>query len=148
MECGIQILDVIGQGKWKMTNDNENPESNIIKFPKNNPKVAIKIDNKAHEIRENIIFTENLCEALVVNMIHNMSENGMNVDGENFIRDTSVIIELVKSTIYRDLGMVHPLQELVETLTTVIKDNDGVAYDVDLEGLAKLLEEIDKPIDN
>ena len=131
-----------------MTNDNENPESNIIKFPKNNPKVAIKIDNKANEIRENIIFTENLCEALVVNMIHNMSENGMNVDGENFIRDTSVIIELVKSTIYRDLGMTHPLQELVETLTTVIKDNDGVAYDVDLEGLAKLLEEIDKPIDN
>ena len=130
-----------------MNNDNE-PESNVIKFPKNNPKVEIKIDNKAHEIRENIIFTENLCEALVVNMIHNMAENGMNVDNENFIRDTSVIIELVKSTIYRDLGMIHPLQELVESLTTVIKDDGGVAYDVDLEGVVKLLEEIDKPVDN
>ena len=129
-----------------MTNDNE-PDSNIIKFPKKNPKIGIVVDNKAHEIRENIIFTENLCEALVVNMIHNMSENGMNVDAETFIRDTSVIIEMVKSTIYRDLGMIHPLQELVETLTTVIKDNDGVAYDVDLEGVVKLLEEIDKPID-
>tara|TARA_B100000900_G_C20109691_1_gene525395 strand:+ start:57 stop:449 length:393 start_codon:yes stop_codon:yes gene_type:complete len=130
-----------------MTNDNE-PESNIIKFPKKNPKVGIVVDNKAHEIRENIIFTENLCEALVVNMIHNMAENGMNVDAETFIRDTSVIIEMVKSTIYRDLGMIHPLQELVESLTTVIKDEGGVAYDVDLEGISKLLNNIDKPIDN
>jgi len=147
LECGIQILDASGQGKWKMTNDNE-PESNIIKFPKKNPKVGIVVDNKAHEIRENIIFTENLCEALVVNMIHNMAENGMNVDAETFIRDTSVIIEMVKSTIYRDLGMIHPLQELVESLTTVIKDEGGVAYDVDLEGISKLLNNIDKPIDN
>ena len=130
-----------------MTNDNE-PESNIIKFPKKSPKVGIVVDNKAHEIRENIIFTENLCEALVVNMIHNMAENGMNVDAETFIRDTSVIIEMVKSTIYRDLGMIHPLQELVESLTTVIKDEGGVAYDVDLEGISKLLNNIDKPIDN
>ena len=130
-----------------MTNDNE-PESNIIKFPKKNPKVGIVVDNKAHEIRENIIFTENLCEALVVNMIHNMAENGMNVDAETFIRDTSVIIEMVKSTIYRDLGMIHPLQDLVETLTTVTKDEGGVAYDVDIEGVANLIKEIDKPIDN
>tara|TARA_B100000902_G_C26801267_1_gene664593 strand:+ start:221 stop:613 length:393 start_codon:yes stop_codon:yes gene_type:complete len=130
-----------------MTNDNE-PDSNIIKFPKKNPKIGIVVDNKAHEIRENIIFTENLCEALVVNMIHNMSENGMNVDNETFIRDTSFLIELVKSTIYRDLGMIHPLQDLVETLTTVTKDEGGVAYDVDIEGVANLIKEIDKPIDN
>ena len=81
-------------------------------------------------------------------MIHNMSENGMNVDNETFIRDTSFLIELVKSTIYRDLGMIHPLQDLVETLTTVTKDEGGVAYDVDIEGVANLIKEIDKPIDN
>ncbi len=142
MELGIQTLDVNGLGKWKMSNDNE--PSNIIKFPKKNPKVGIVVDNKAHEIRENIIFTENLCEALVVNMIHNMSENGMNVDSQTFIRDTSFLIEVVKSTIYRDLGMIHPLQDLVDTLTSVTKEEGGVAYDVDLEGIASLLSKTDE----
>ena len=54
-----------------MVGENKKPEGKVIQFPKNKmSKSGIKIDNKAHEIRENIIFTENLCEALVVNMIH------------------------------------------------------------------------------
>jgi hypothetical protein len=127
-----------------VTNDNK-PEGKVIQFPKNKmSKIGIKVDNKAHEIRENIIFTENLCEALIVNMIHNMSENGMKVDAENFIRDTSFLIELVKSTIYRDLGMIHPLQDFVDYVTVVDKEGGDIAYGVDLEGVSKLVEDLDK----
>ena len=43
----------------------------VIEFPIKN---QFKVDNTAAELRENILFTENLTEALVVNMIHNMSE--------------------------------------------------------------------------
>lgn len=105
-------------------------------------KVGIKVDNKAHEIRENIIFTENLCEALVVNMIHNMSENGMDVDSDPFIRDISFLIELVKSTIYRDLGMIHPMQNFIDMVTSMSKEEQG--YSVDLEFVAELSKEGDE----
>lgn len=125
-----------------MSNDEE---GKVIPFPKKNKlPMGIKVDNKAHEIRENIIYTENLCEALIVNMIHNMSENGINVDAEPFIRDTSFLVELVKSTIYRDLGMVHPLQEFIDMVTSVSKDDGGVEYGVDLEFVAELSKEIDE----
>ena len=77
-------------------------------------------------------------------MIHNMSENGINVDAEPFIRDTSFLVELVKSTIYRDLGMVHPLQEFIDMVTSVSKDDGGVEYGVDLEFVAELSKEIDE----
>jgi hypothetical protein len=124
---------------------NDNGEGKVIPFPKKNKSpIGIKVDNKAHEIRENIIYTENLCEALIVNMIHNMSENGMNVDAEPFIRDTSFLVELVKSTIYRDLGMVHPLQEFIDMVTSVSKDDNGIEYGVDLEFVAEISKEIDE----
>lgn len=124
---------------------NDNGEGKVIPFPKKRKSpIGIKVDNKAHEIRENIIYTENLCEALIVNMIHNMSENGINVDAEPFIRDTSFLVELVKSTIYRDLGMVHPLQEFIDMVTSVSKDDGGVEYGVDLEFVAELSKEIDE----
>ena len=122
---------------------NDNGEGKVIPFPKKRKSsIDIKVDNKAHEIRENIIYTENLCEALIVNMIHNMSENGMNVDAEPFIRDTSFLVELVKSTIYRDLGMVHPLQEFIDMVTSVSKDDGGIEYGVDLEFVAELSKEV------
>lgn len=125
-----------------MSNDEE---GKVIPFPKKRvSNTKIKIDNKAHEIRENIIFTENLCEGLIVNMIHNMSENGINVDAEPFIRDTSFLVELVKSTIYRDLGMVHPLQEFIDMVTSVTKEGNDVSYGVDLEFVAELMHEEDE----
>ena len=122
---------------------NDNGEGKVIPFPKKRKSsIDIKVDNKAHEIRENIIYTENLCEALIVNMIHNMAENGMNVDAEPFIRDTSFLVELVKSTIYRDLGMVHPLQEFIDMVTSVSKDENGIEYGVDLEFVTELSKEV------
>ena len=122
---------------------NDNGEGKVIPFPKKRKSsIDIKVDNKAHEIRENIIYTENLCEALIVNMIHNMAENGMNVDAEPFIRDTSFLVELVKSTIYRDLGMVHPLQEFIDMVTSVSKDDSGIEYGVDLDFVAEISKEV------
>jgi hypothetical protein len=122
---------------------NDNGEGKVIPFPKKSKLPnGIKVDNKAHEIRDNIIYTENLCEALIVNMIHNMAENGMNVDAEPFIRDTSFLVELVKSTIYRDLGMVHPLQEFIDMVTSVSKDENGIEYGVDLDFVTEISKEV------
>ena len=49
-------------------------KDNIINFPKGK---IIKVDNTAGIAREHILFTEDLTQGLVVNMIHNMSENGI-----------------------------------------------------------------------
>ena len=52
---------------------------NIINFPLKFNK-TVKVDNTGARVREHMLFTENLTESLVVNMIHNMSENGIDVD--------------------------------------------------------------------
>lgn len=109
----------------------------VIEFPIKN---QFKVDNTAAELRENILFTENLTEALVVNMIHNMSENGIDVDNENFIKDTSLLIEMVKSMIYRDSDMTYPLQKFTDVVVKTEREDNKLACKVDLEQIWNFVE--------
>lgn len=105
--------------------------NNVVQFPF---KKRITIDNTGAQVREHILFTENLTEGLVVNMIHNMSENGIDVDHPDFLRDTSFLIELVKSMIYRDGELDHPLQNFTKMFTAYIKEEDGsTTLDINLD---------------
>lgn len=117
-------------------------EGNVIHFPFKGKKTAndIKIDSSAMEVRENIIYTDNLTEALVVNMIHNMAENGVDVDSEGFIRDTSFLIELVKSMIYRDIGMEHPIQGLADMFVNSTKEDNRIRVELDVDYIQDIVD--------
>lgn len=70
-------------------------------------------------------FCEELSSKLVMDMIHMMSDNDVDIGERNFSRDLSVVIELVKSLLYRDAGLEYPLHEFVDTFTetTIELDN-------------------------
>lgn len=108
-------------------------KGNVINFPLKFNK-TVKVDNTGARVREHMLFTENLTESLVVNMIHNMSENGIDVDSRDFLRDTSFLIELIKSMLYRDGGLDHPLQDFTAMFTQYIEEEDGSSIlDIDLD---------------
>ena len=108
-------------------------KGNVINFPLKFNK-TVKVDNTGARVREHMLFTENLTESLVVNMIHNMSENGIDVDSRDFLRDTSFLIELIKSMLYRDGGLDHPLQDFTAMFTQYIEEEDGSStLDIDLD---------------
>jgi len=108
-------------------------KDNIINFPLKFNK-TVKVDNTGARVREHMLFTENLTESLIVNMIHNMAENGIDVDSQEFLRDTSFLIELIKSMVYRDGGLDHPLQDFTSMFTQYIKEEDGSnTLDIDLD---------------
>lgn len=119
-------------------------DGKVIQFPFKGkvPANDIKIDSSAMEVRENIIFTENLTEALVVNLIHNMAENGVDVDSEGFICDTSFLIELVKSMVYRDLGMKHPMQGMADMFVNSTKDGNRIHVEVDVDFIQDVVDDI------
>jgi len=108
-------------------------KDNIINFHLKFNK-TVKVENTGARVREHMLFTENLTESLIVNMIHNMAENGIDVDSQEFLRDTSFLIELIKSMVYRDGGLDHPLQDFTSMFTQYIKEEDGSnTLDIDLD---------------
>jgi len=117
-------------------------KDNIINFPLKFNK-TVKVDNTGARVREHMLFTENLTESLVVNMIHNMSENGVDVDSREFLRDTSFLIELIKSMVYRDGGLDHPLQDFTAMFTQYIEEEDGSnTLDIDLDLIREVSQEV------
>ena len=65
-------------------------------------------------------------------MIHTMSENGFDVRGD-FGGNMAFIIEAVKGTLYRGMGMEHPINNLMDALTsTCINSEDDNLIDTEI----------------
>jgi hypothetical protein len=105
--------------------ENQNPnEGNVIKGPWRKRKVVVP--NEEELLRqEDMEFCEELASKLVMDMIHMMSDNDVDIGERTFSRDLSLVIELVKSLLYRDAGLEYPLHDFVDTFTetTVEMDN-------------------------
>lgn len=100
-------------------------------------------------MQQNIQFAEELTQSLMVQMIHTMSENGIDVSAKTFIRDMAMVISLVNGSIYRDMGMAHITQKFMEEYVDIHEsDDDSYETEVNFETiveLANLIEDDDDP---
>ena len=125
-----------------MTNDlTESPPNNVVKGPwpvKSGREVKLP-DTDVIEMQQNIQFAEELTQSLMVQMIHTMSENGIDVSAKTFIRDMAMVISLVNGSIYRDMGMEHITQKFMEEYVDIHEsDDDCYETEVDFETLSVL----------
>ena len=111
---------------------------NIIQFPKKfKGKREIKLpDYDVMQLNEDVAFADNLTEGLIVQIVHILNENGIQVSDKKFISDLAFIIESLKSSIYRDLDITHDMQELMdEFMITKFDDKTkkmNTTFDLDL----------------
>ena len=90
-------------------------------------------------LQENIMFADDLTESCLVQMIHTMGENGVEIGDKEFVRDIGFVIETVKGTIYRDMGLVHPMNRVMEMLTKInVDEKNSMNSQVDLDLLEKV----------
>ena len=90
-------------------------------------------------LQENIMFADDLTESCLVQMIHTMGENGVEIGDKEFVRDIGFVIEAVKSTIYRDMGLVHPMSRVMEMLTKInVDEKNSMNSQVDMDLLEKI----------
>jgi len=135
-----------------MTDDlNESLPNNVVKGPwpvKSGREVKLP-DEDIIAMQQNIQFAEELTQSLMVQMIHTMSENGIDVSAKTFIRDMAMVISLVNGSIYRDMGMAHITQKFMEEYVNIDEDDDG-SYETEVNfetivELANLIEDDDDP---
>ena len=130
--------------------ENENVAENVIQGPWSKTKRKVKFpDESAIELQERLAFAEDLTQTVVVQMMHTLGENGIDISEKAFIRDMALLIEMTKGSIYRDMGLAHPIQKLFEQLIEVTVDPDNsVATEVNtdlLEEYSKLFGDDDDP---
>ena len=102
----------------------------LIKFPtkrivrKNPTPQSVETEAKKKKAKENY-FIEQLSEEIVLHIIHVLQDNAVRMKDEAFLRDLAVIIESIKSLIYRDFGRRHKMQAISDALATIKKLPDG-----------------------
>jgi hypothetical protein len=125
-EKGAKII----QGPWKKRKINQHDEKVIAE----------------HMSRNN---ADEFTVSVVQEMVRMMHEHGVDIDETSFIRDVSMIFELVQSTIYRDIEFSHPMQKFVEKFVTVsTHPNNEIVTEVafgSIYSLVELLEYHDDP---
>ena len=134
-----------------MSDQETTPPENVIKGPwpaKSGREVKLP-DTDVIAMQQDIQFAEELTQSLMVQMIHTMSENGIDVSAKTFIRDMAMVISMVNGSIYRDMGMAHITQKFMEEYVD-IHDDDGGSYETEVDfetivELANLIEDDDDP---
>ena len=112
--------------------------NNVVKFPKTykgkkTPKI---VDLDAVRVQEDIAFCDNLVEGLMVNLIHNVGENGFDIN--KFIGDISFLNEAVRGALYRQMGFGHPMQGFMDMIVKTEKDDREILTRVDLDLIDKM----------
>ena len=134
-----------------MSDQETTPPENVIKGPwlaKSGREVKLP-DTDVIAMQQDMQFAEELTQSLMVQMIHTMSENGIDVSAKTFIRDMAMVISMVNGSIYRDMGMAHITQKFMEEYVD-IHDDDGGSYETEVDfetivELANLIEDDDDP---
>ena len=128
----------------------EKPTAQIIKGPWKKRKV--KVPSEAEQrLREELEFAEDLIDQLMIQMIHTLSDNGFDVNGNDFLRDMGFVIEVVRSLIYREMGLNHPLKDIMSELVIAeIDPSNKITTSLDLDKITMttnfLIEELsDEP---
>ena len=99
---------------------------NVIQGPWPKSKRKVKVpDEDVLLLHEKLNFAEELCQSVIVQMIHTLGENGIDVSEKSFIRDMALIIEFTKGTIYRGMELPHEAQPILEHLVDLIMAPDN-----------------------
>ena len=124
---------------------------NVVKGPwsvKSARKVKLP-DLDIIAVQQDMQFAGELTQSLMVQMIHTMGENGIDVGEKAFIRDMAMIIEMVKGSIYRDMGLDHPTHMFMEEYVDIIINEDNTfETEVDFDTIIKLADMLDDEEDD
>ena len=133
-----------------MSGKNEKPSAEIIQGPWGKTKRKVKLpDESAIELQERLAFAEELTQTVIIQMMHTLGENNINISEKAFVRDAALLIEMTKGSIYRSLELKHPTQKLFEQLVEITIDPDNsIATEVNqdlMEEYIKLFGNDDDP---
>ena len=92
-------------------------------------KTAIKDTlSKEDKVSTDMDFIDKVAENVMIQLIHTLAENGVNITSKEFIRHIGFIDECIKSAMFNDMSYEHPLSELIKHLigATKSKDNEKI----------------------
>ena len=123
----------------------EKQTAKIIKGPWKNPKIKTPSLEELDRLQE-LAYIDELSENVMVNLIYTLGENDVDITSKEFLQDIAFTIESLKSTLFRERGIPHPLTKIIRSISEVIvtgtDEEDIVATKFSVTKLQQLLEQL------
>jgi len=104
-----------------MSEENEKQSAKIIQGPWKESKRKVKLPDKdAIELQETVDFINDLTQTLIVQMIHTIKENKINVEEDSFVKNMSFIIEMVRATLLKEMSLNTNMTKMIDILFEII----------------------------
>ena len=90
--------------------------SNVIAFPKekkNCPPQSIEEVQDRLAVKK-IEYVNEIVDYYGTELLAKISQDGFEIDEDNFMKDFAFTLESLRSGLYRSVGVEHPLQESVD----------------------------------
>ena len=127
-----------------MSEDNEKQSAEIIQGPWKGSKRKVKLpDNDAIKLQETIEFVDDLTQTLIVQMIHTIKENEIDVEAESFVQNMAFIIEMVRASLLKEMSLDTNMTKIMDTLFEIIFDSDS-----DIDDFKSIITKMRKEDDN
>ena len=119
-----------------MSEENEKQSAKIIQGPWKESKRKIKVPDKdAIELQETINFIDDLTQTLIVQMIHTIKENEIDVESESFVQNMALIIEMVRAALLKEMSLTTNMTKIMDVLFEMLFNSSP---DSDPEASVKL----------
>lgn len=102
-------------------------DDNIINFPMD--KVRGPVNNpeavKRREQKQMIEFVENAVDDIALETLRKFVDLAMKTQSTTFMKDYAFLVDVMRSCIYRDFGMKHICQGVVDKTVELAKSKEG-----------------------
>ena len=106
--------------------DDQGQSDNVIKGPWKRARVVTP--QETDRITEDMVFIDEIAEAIMIPTIHNLAENGVDIKDEEFLSEIGFLNEIIKSIMYRQLGYQHPMSDLISSIMKLETENPIQTY--------------------
>lgn len=107
-----------------MSNDNIIlfPSDKITRINENNGNDE---ERKKIELQQTKEYVETAVDEMALQMLHTFVDLAVKTRDDSFVKDFAFLVDAIRGTIYRDFKVYHPVQELVDKMTTLHYDRNG-----------------------
>ena len=125
-----------------MAYDSTKGVDNVIRGPWRTTKTITKA--KSEKVAIDMLFVEDMAEAVMIPMIQSFNENGLDIKNDAFVQEVGFMNEVDKSLVFRHLGYKHPMQDLIKNVMRVKTEPADDTYAI-FDG--ELVDQISKAAD-
>ena len=94
------------------------PKTKYIKNISKRPKLTQEEISKVQLMNDKRV-ADQLSESLAIDILTVLQESISDMQKTEFIADLAILIEVIKSTLYREHDLKHPMQEIIAKIATV-----------------------------